>query len=176
MQDEVVAQSVRILKEHAQTESGGLPLGQARGKIILPCGTGKTRISLRIIEELTPRGELSIVLCPSIALVAQIRREYLQHTTIGVRALAVCSDDTAANDPKKEGIKNTAKDPTADNSYVSADEVKGNVTTDANEIAEWIRQGEGGSDINVIFGTYQSGAKVSQALAMAAGRSQSACR
>lgn len=172
MQDEVVAQSVRILKEHAQTESGGLPLGQARGKIILPCGTGKTRISLRIIEELTPRGELSIVLCPSIALVAQIRREYLQYTTVGVRALAVCSDDTAANDPKKEGIKNTAKDPTADNSYVSADEVKGNVTTDANEIAEWICQGEGGSDINVIFGTYQSGAKVSQALAMAAAEAK----
>ena len=172
MQDEVVAQSVRILKEHEQTESGGLPRGQARGKIILPCGTGKTRISLRIIEELTPRGELSIVLCPSIALVAQIRREYLQHTTIGVRALAVCSDDTAANDPKKEGVKNTAKDPTADNSYVSADEVKGNVTTDANEIAKWICQGEGGSDINVIFGTYQSGAKVSQALAMAAAEAR----
>ncbi|MXZ19445.1 MAG: hypothetical protein F4Y84_02315 [Caldilineaceae bacterium SB0665_bin_25] len=172
MQEEVVAQSVRILREHAQTESGGLPRGQARGKIILPCGTGKTRISLRIIEELTPRGELSIVLCPSIALVAQIRREYLQQTTIGVRALAVCSDDTAANDPKKEGIRNTAKDPTADNSYVSADDVKGNVTTDVNEIAEWICQGEGGSDINVIFGTYQSGAKVSQALAMAAAEAR----
>lgn len=172
MQDEVVAQSVRILKEHAQTESGGLPRGQARGKIILPCGTGKTRISLRIIEELTSRGELSIVLCPSIALVAQIRREYLQHTTIGVRALAVCSDDTAAYNPKKEGVKNTAKDPTADNSYVSASEVKGKVTTDADEIAEWICQGEGGSDINVIFGTYQSGAKVSQALAMAAAEAR----
>ena len=170
MQDEVVAESVRILKEHAQTESGSLPRGQARGKIILPCGTGKTRISLRIIEELTPRGELSIVLCPSIALVAQIRREYLQHTAIGIRALAVCSDETAAYNPKKEGVKNTAKDPTADNSYVSASEVKGKVTTDADEIAEWICQGEGGSDINVIFGTYQSGAKVSQALAMAAAK------
>ncbi len=172
MQDEVVAESVRILEEHEQIESGGLPAGQARGKIILPCGTGKTRISLRIIEELTPRGELAIVLCPSIALVAQIRREYLQHTTVGVRALAVCSDDTAANDPKKEGVRNTAKDPTADNSYVSASEVKGKVTTDADEIAEWICQGEGGSDINVIFGTYQSGNKVSQALAMAEARAR----
>ena len=172
MQDEVVAQSVRILKEHEQTESGGLPPGQARGKIILPCGTGKTRISLRIIEELTPRGELSIVLCPSIALVAQIRREYLQHTRIGVRALAVCSDYTAANDPKREGVRNTAKDPTADNSYVNASEVKGKVTTDANEIAEWICQGQGGSDINVIFGTYQSGNKVSQALAMAEAKAR----
>ena len=71
MQNEAVTESVRILREHEQSDSGGLPIGQARGRIILPCGTGKTRISLRIVEELTPPGELSIILCPSIALVAQ---------------------------------------------------------------------------------------------------------
>ena len=88
-----------------QSNSGGSSFGQARGKIILPCGTGKTRISLRIIEELTQPGELSIVLCPSIALVAQIRREYLQYTNARLRALAVCSDATAGYDPKKEGTR-----------------------------------------------------------------------
>ncbi len=80
-----------------------MPIGQARGKIILPCGTGKTRISLRIVEELTAPGELSVVLCPSIALVAQIRREYLVNRDVPIRALAVCSDQTAGYDPKKEG-------------------------------------------------------------------------
>ena len=103
MQNEAVAESVRILREHEQSDSGGLPVGQARGKIILPCGTGKTRISLRIVEELTPPGGLSIVLCPSIALVAQLRREYLQNAESDLRALAVCSDETAGYDPKKEG-------------------------------------------------------------------------
>ena len=49
MQNEAVAESVRVLKEHVRADSGGLPVGQARGKIILPCGTGKTRISLRIV-------------------------------------------------------------------------------------------------------------------------------
>ena len=68
MQDEAVAESVRILREHEQSDSGGLPIGQARGRIILPCGTGKTRISLRIVEKLTQPGQLSLVLCPSIAL------------------------------------------------------------------------------------------------------------
>ena len=53
MQGEAIAESVRILRDHARSESGGLPVGKARGKIILPCGTGKTRISLRIIEQLT---------------------------------------------------------------------------------------------------------------------------
>ena len=164
MQDEAVAESVRILREHAQSDSGGLPVGQARGKIILPCGTGKTRISLRIVERLTPPGAIAIVLCPSIALVAQIRREYLQHAAAGLRALAVCSDETAGYDPKKESSRNTAADPTLDNSNVSAAEVKGKVTTNPAEIARWIQQGQGAGPISVIFGTYQSGQRIAAAL------------
>ena len=164
MQAEAIAESVRILKEHERSASGGSPIGQARGKIILPCGTGKTRISLRIVEELTPPGELSIVLCPSIALVAQIRREYLQHAEKPIRALAVCSDETAGYDPKKESTRNTANDPTLDNSNVSASIVKGKVTTDSSEIAKWIRDGQNDGRINVIFGTYQSGRPVADAL------------
>ena len=167
MQAEAIAESVRILREHEQSDSGGLPVGQARGKIILPCGTGKTRISLRIVEELTPPGELSIVLCPSIALVAQIRREYLQHAETDLRALAVCSDETAGYDPKKESSRNATADPTVDNSNVSADEVKGKVTTDPAEIAAWISDRQGAGQVNVIFGTYQSGHRVAEALAEA---------
>jgi len=164
MQDEAVATSVRLLREQERSESGGLPIGEARGRIILPCGTGKTRISLRIIEELTPAGGLSIVLCPSIALVAQIRREYLQHASASLDVLAVCSDDSAGFDPKKEGSRNATLDPTVDNSNVSASDVKGKVTTDAGKIAEWMREGVLGKSIKVLIGTYQSSARVSEAL------------
>ncbi len=164
MQTEAIAESVRILREHEQSDSGGLPVGQARGKIILPCGTGKTRISLRIVEELTLPGELSIVLCPSIALVAQIRREYLQHAEADIRALAVCSDETAGYDPKRESTRNTAADPTLDNSNVSASEVKGKVTTDPAEIARWISDRRDTAQVSVIFGTYQSGSRIAEAL------------
>ncbi len=164
MQTEAIAESVRILREQEQSSSGGLPVGQARGKIILPCGTGKTRISLRIVEELTPPGELSIVLCPSIALVAQIRREYLQHAETDIRALAVCSDETAGYDPRKESSRNTAADPTLDNSNVSASEVKGMVTTNPTAIAQWMRDAQGADRVNVIFGTYQSGHRIAEAL------------
>ena len=167
MQDEAVAESIRILRDHELSDSGGLPLGQARGKIILPCGTGKTRISLRIIEQLTPLGKLSIVLCPSIALVAQIRREYLQNTVKSIRLLAVCSDQTAGYNVAKEGVRNTAEDPTVDNSFVRASEVKGPVTTDANEIAEWIRLGEDSNSLNIIVGTYQSSYRIAEALRLA---------
>ena len=163
MKTEAIDTSVHLLRL-AQSNSGGLPIGQARGKIILPCGTGKTRISLRIIEQLTPQGGLSIVMCPSIALVAQIRSEYLQNAEVEIRALAVCSDKTAGYDPKKEGSRNTAEDPTLDNSNVSASDVKGKVTTDSDEIAQWIKQGIGANQVSVIFGTYQSGRAIANSL------------
>ena len=164
MQNDAVAQSVRILREHAAADSGGRPAGQARGKLILPCGAGKTRISLRIVEELTPPGQLAIVLCPSIALVVQLRREYLQHADAPIRAMAVCSDTTAGYDPKKESTRNTAADPTLDNSNVSAAEVKGPVTTDPAEIARWLQDPAGAGQISVLFGTYQSGHRIAAAL------------
>ena len=164
MQDEAVATAVRVLQNHVQSATGGLPAGQARGKIILPCGTGKTRISLRIVEALTPGDGVSVVLCPSIALVAQIRREYLQYAVGPINALAVCSDETAGYDPKKEERRNTATDPTADSSNVSASVIKGPVTTDADEISEWIEAAKRRPDIGIIFGTYQSAHRVAEAL------------
>ena len=163
-EDEAVATTIRVLQDHVQSDSGGLPAGQARGKIILPCGTGKTRISLRIVEELTPAGNVSVVLCPSIALVAQIRREYLQHARGSINALAVCSDETAGYDPKKEDQRDTLKDPTADGSNFSASAIKGAVTTDAGTIGEWIEAAKQRQDIGVIFGTYQSAHRVAEAL------------
>ena len=173
MQNEAVDKSVRILREHADSESGGSPKGEARGRIILPCGTGKTRVSLRIVEALTPPGEVSIVLCPSIALVAQIRAEYLLHGNVPMDILAVCSDATAGYDPKKEGVRNSAEDPTVDNSNMSADEVKGRVTTDAGEIAAWMSKPSfDSSSIKVLVGTYQSGARVSDALLSAGVRAR----
>ena len=156
MQNNAVSTAVSRLKGQLDTDVDGIPFDQARGKIILPCGTGKTRISLRIIEELTPPGGLSVVLCPSIALVAQIRREYLLNRESPIRALAVCSDETAGYNPKKEDQRNTFEEVTADSSNVSADEIKGKVTTDPAEIARWIGEGQEDERVSVIFGTYQS--------------------
>ena len=164
MQREAVEHSVRILQEHAASDSGGLPRGQARGRIILPCGSGKTRVALRIIEKLAGGGRLSVVLCPSIALVAQLRREFLQHASTELRALAVCSDQTAGYDPAKEENTIRALDPTQDNSNVSASEVKGLVTTDTSVIAEWIKATVHEERTSVVFGTYQSASRVADAL------------
>ncbi len=164
MQNDAVSTVVSRLRGQLETDPDGIPIGQARGKIVLPCGTGKTRISLRIVEELTPPAGLSIVLCPSIALVAQIRREYLENAENPIRALAVCSDETAGYDPKKEDRINTFEEVTADSSNVSAKEIKGKVTTDPEEIARWIGEGQEGERVSVIFGTYQSGHRIAEGL------------
>ena len=160
MQDEAVAKVCERIKENAQAT------GCSRGRIILPCGTGKSRIALRIIEQLTEPGHVSAILCPSIALVAQLRGEFLMHSQKGVAALAVCSDQTAARGT------DLSKDQTADLSQTSARDVKGTVTTDADEISEWI-EAVPQERLGVIFGTYQSSYKIAQALQQ--GNHQLAC-
>ena len=152
MQREAVRASVTALKNHAQSGTGA-----ARGRIILPCGTGKSRIALQVIEALTEPGQVSAILCPSIALVAQLRREFLIHSSRPLVALAVCSDQTAARG------SDLSKDQTADLSRASARDVKGRVTTDSGEIAEWMGALPEGH-MGVIFGTYQSSHKIAEAL------------
>ena len=155
MQEEAIETSVTLLQEHAKANGSG----RARGRIILPCGTGKSRIALRIVERLTKPGQVSAVLCPSIALVSQLRSEFLAHCAVGMNALAVCSDEGVARD------KDLASDPTADLGYASASEVKGIVTTRADEIGQWIDAvAAEGERIGVIFGTYQSSHRIADAL------------
>jgi len=155
MQTECVRESVNTLQEMA---SG--PTGRARGRIILPCGTGKSRIALRIIEELTEVGGISVVLCPSIALVAQLRREFLTHAKKSIRVIAVCSDETAASG------SDLSTDPTLDVGQTSASEVKGLVTTDPDKIFKWISEiAKEHHQIGVIFSTYQSSHQIATTLA-----------
>ncbi|MCY4358795.1 MAG: DEAD/DEAH box helicase family protein [Gammaproteobacteria bacterium] len=150
MQDEAVKTVCYRLRENAEAT------GRSRGRIILPCGTGKSRIALRVIEELTEPGKVSAILCPSIALVAQLRREFLLHGE-RIVALAVCSDQTAARG------NDLSKDQTADLSQTSARDVKGRVETKPEAISNWI-QNVPKDQVGVIFGTYQSSHKIGEAL------------
>ena len=69
----------------------------------------------------------------------------------------MCSDQTAARG------SDLSKDQTADLSRASARDVKGRVTTEPGEIAEWMGVLPEGH-IGVIFGTYQSSHKIAEAL------------
>ncbi len=165
MQDSCVSAAVAKLRDHARLDAGGIPKGEGRGKIILPCGTGKTRISLRIIEELTQNGDIAIVLCPSIALVAQIRREYLRSAKGEIRVLAVCSDNTVSPPSELPKDRKTVSSIMADYSYIKWETLKGDVTTCSAEVVEFMQiTREEECAIGIIIGTYQSGHKIAGAL------------
>ena len=163
MQDEAVGRCVATLREHARTDK------RARGRLILPCGTGKTRIALRIIHELTEPGQVSAMLCPSIALVSQLRREALQYSAKHVadfRALAVCSDNTVVSDERIS----LAGNPLADIGGMRSADVKGDVTTQPEAICRWMdRLVEKGTQRGIIFGTYQSSHQLAAAMKMTGG-------
>ena len=86
--------------------------------LVLPCGTGNTRVSMRIMSVVGTR-DLGVVLVPSMALIAQVGREYLSHIGRPVRTLAVCSDTTAGH-VDIEQDPNLAADPTRDAGQVRA--------------------------------------------------------
>ena len=174
MQDEAVAECIRSLKNPppellAQWREGGsdvpyLPEYVGRTKLILPCGTGKTRVSMRIVEELCSDGDLAVVLVPSIALIGQVRLAYLQGLRAANRdtvSIAVCSDKTAglAKSEEKPG-----DDPTSDTGHTHAVEVGCRVAESPEAVAAFL-QGDCRPDcLNLIFSTYQSGHHVAEAL------------
>ena len=169
MQQQAIGECVKGLQENRNS------MGRSRGKLILPCGTGKSRIALRIVEALTETGQFSVVLCPSIALVSQLRREFIEHQadqSSPFLSLAVCSDPGVVN--RHEEQKSLADDPTRDITASDINQLSGvDVTTSSEEIAAWMTSVENGkSSFGVIFGTYQSSHKIAEALQKSKSQAQ----
>ncbi len=72
----------------------------ARGKLIMACGTGKTYTSLKIMESLDPK--IMLFLAPSIALLSQTFREYAQEKSEPFYASIVCSDDKVGSSKNED--------------------------------------------------------------------------
>ncbi len=121
-----------------------------RGRLVMACGTGKTFTSLRIAEQVVVDGGCILFVAPTIALVSQARREWLRQTTRPLTCIVVCSDATAGGRGESEDIR--------------VSELECPVTTDARNIARVLRAKDG--SIRVVFCTYQSLQKVTQAQAM----------
>jgi predicted helicase len=123
--------------------------GATRGRLIMPCGTGKSLTAYWIAKGL--KAKTILVAVPSLALVRQSltdwTREFLAH---GIQPdwLCVCSDETVGN--------------------LERDEFVGEVYdlglpthTDTNEIAALLRARSSGPKI--VFTTYQSSIKLAAA-------------
>jgi superfamily II DNA or RNA helicase len=117
-----------------------------RGQLIMACGTGKTMTGIFIAERV--EADRTLVLVPSLSLVAQTLREWAANSSREFAFLAVCSDDTVAED---------------DGLVSSTSELGSPVTTDAEAIARFLRQR---STPRVVFATYQSSPRIAGAYAL----------
>ena len=176
MQDEAVRDCIAVLRQPPSELAdlwreqgaalGYLPANLGRAKLILPCGTGKTRVSMRIVNELCADGTLAVVLVPSIALIGQVRRAYLEGLRAAGRAtttIAVCSDKTAnAVRPTEE--EKGSDDVTRDTSHTHAVEISCKVASDADTVVEFLTKRAVPDRLAVIFSTYQSAHHVAAAL------------
>lgn len=130
----------------AVIEGFGNPKSSGRGQLIMACGTGKTFTSLRIAEQLVADGGRILFLAPSIALVAQARREWLAHTKRPLKCTVVCSDTTVGGGGES----------------ISLQELSFSVTTDPARIARDLQQSPD-DGAHLVFCTYHSLPKVMEA-------------
>ena len=170
IQRRVIEDSLKGLENVRGRTHEGWRATDARGRIVMPCGTGKTRVGYRIARELTtpekaPDGadRLTLVLCPSIGLVRQLKTAYevmAESDGVAIRTLAVCSDRSGDNAKRRKGNVDEAiaDDPTADLSGIDGSEITGAVRRRAQDIADWIIERDRDPLAwPVIVSTYQSG-------------------
>jgi len=125
-----------------------------RGKLILPCGTGKSVVALWIAERLAGRGGRVMLLVPSIALMGQIMREWARRRSPDIphRYIGICSDTRAGRADEDADMVELAMP----------------VTTDLERITEQLSRPVAG-EMTVVFCTYQSLPLVAEAQRAGAG-------
>ena len=129
-----------------------------RGRLIMACGTGKTFTSLRLAEEYVGAGGSVLFLVPSIALLSQALREWMNNTEVGIAPLAVCSDAKATRGQKVND----------DSPEISVVDLALPATTDPDRLAQRMRDTRvNGEGMRVVFATYQSIDVVAQAQKLA---------
>ena len=118
----------------------GLKEPGTRGRLIMPCGTGKSVVSLWATEELCQLGNTVLYLIPSIALMDQTMQEWSRQRSMNQRFLGVCSDSKVGSTATED---------------ISVMELPIPVTTDVDSIAQQLQQ-QHSNALTVIFSTYQS--------------------
>ena len=137
---------IKSLRKHQADAVDSVVNGLAScdsGQLIMACGTGKTLTAQRIAEQLKSKNTL--VLVPSILLVQQTLKDWLEDSVIPFKSLAVCSDESV-------GVY--------DQSLSKINELPIPVTTSSDAINEFLDQ----SGNKVVFSTYQSSQRIADAL------------
>lgn len=121
----------------------------ARGKLIMACGTGKTYTSLKIMEALDPK--ITLFLAPSIALLSQTFREYAQEKSESFYASIVCSDNKVGQSKNE------------DNDDIKPSELPIKPSTRLEDILSTYEKAQKENKRFIIFSTYQSALRIKEA-------------
>ena len=121
--------------------------GARKGKLIMPCGTGKSLMGYWIATQAL-QGKAILVVVPSLDLLKQTFRVWAREaaaTELRLDPLVVCSDESTA-----EGD-------------IHVSDLAGQATTDPKEIRAWLKHSALGKT-RVVFVTYQSGPVLAKAV------------
>jgi predicted helicase len=124
--------------------------GAARGRLIMPCGTGKSLTAFFIAEQLRP--QTIVVVVPSLALIAQSLRDWTREFLARGEVpdwFVVCS---------AEDVGDVSDDDHVGDTYEHGLETD----TSVEAITAWLRR-TADSMRRVVFVTYQSGLKFAEA-------------
>ena len=127
-----------------------------RGKLIMPCGSGKTFAALRIAEEIVGPGGSVLFLTPSISLLAQSMSDWCNDAEAPIKPFGVCSDTTAARVGKNDEGADIAIYDLADSPSTDPDML----------VARFNGTAHGDERMKVVFSTYQSLDVISKAQAL----------
>ncbi len=115
----------------------------------MACGTGKTYTSLKIMEALNPK--ITLFLAPSIALLSQTFREYVQEKSEPFYASIVCSDDKVGQSKNE------------DNDDIKFSELPIKPSTRLEDILSAHKKAQKENKRFIIFSTYQSALRIKEA-------------
>ncbi len=139
------AKALQEAKQYFNTENNN------RGKLVFPCGAGKSLTGYWITKELNANN--IIVAVPSLSLVKQTLEVYLRESVANndsVAWLCVCSD---------EGIGKN------DDVAIHTNEIGVPCVTNKQFIADWLIQNN--NKKSIVFTTYQSGKTIAEACTIA---------
>ena len=140
-------------KEAIKKVYGGLKKQGSRGRLLMPCGTGKSVVSLWIAEKLCQPGDTILYLVPSIALMDQTIQEWSQQRSLKQHILGVCSDRQVGH----------TKTNNEDNEDILVMELPIPVTTNVDKITQQLQQNHPDA-LTIVFSTYQSLSNISKAI------------
>ena len=155
----LASREVKSLREYQAEAMEAVQRGfneNSRGKLIMPCGSGKTFAALRIAEQFVGPGGSVLFLTPSISLLSQSMSDWCNDAEAPIKPFGVCSDTTAAkvgmyDEGADIAIYDLADSPSTDPETLVA-RFKGTAHTEER--------------MKVVFSTYQSLDVISKAQAL----------